>query len=697
MYPFVRLAFVGLVGLFRFLPIWAQLDSIHYFPPIYQGNGTANQGALYISTPSVSPVSFTITTGTGSAVASGTVSNSQYFRYQMSGVNSTILIPSGNLNAPLSNKGFVVRASGPVYANLRYEAVNNNQSFSITGKGRKAFGQRFRIAHSLADSVSSSNNEVCIMATENNTSITVDLSGTGMTLVGPGAPSTASPFSFLLNKGESYVFATNNATNGANRNNMVGHLITSNRPIVTVMGNYLGSFFSGNHDIGLDQPVSEDLLGTQFAFLQGLGSNDKENVLIVANQNGTDVFVNGSGVPFASLNAGQFVRIPGTFYNSDSVMFVQTSQPVYAWQVIFGTNSWANWGLNFVPPVSCLNERFVDFIPAIDSVGTQRFTGNLNIITYAGSSMLINGAVPAVAPRPIPGSTLESYRIHGLSGSFSIYSNSIAVVGFYGRNGPSSYAGYFSGFDSVPEIFASILDTVCPDTLFVEDRFDSYQWLYNSSTLVGAVDTFVGLNGLVGAFNVIVTKGTCTDTSGAYIIACVLPLANSDFGVSCRPDGRLEASWKPMDADSDRGYELQGSADGQVWRPLQFLAASPDQASYRWRAPVDFGGLSWLRLRVLSRDGRDYFSDAEAIPCAASPPMLSAFPNPGSGPIQVHSRELGDRLRLDWYALDGRLFLSGEAVGANGFTDSHWVLPPGTYWLVATGSGGRQGLRVVVW
>ena len=136
MYPLAKLFLFGILLLFLSVPVFGQLDSVHYFPPIYQGNGTANQGALYVSTPSVSPVSFQITDGAGTPVASGTVTNASYYRYQMNGVNTTILLPASQLNAPLTGKGFIVHASAPVYANLRYEAVSNNQSFSITAKGR---------------------------------------------------------------------------------------------------------------------------------------------------------------------------------------------------------------------------------------------------------------------------------------------------------------------------------------------------------------------------------------------------------------------------------------------------------------------------------------------------------------------------------------------------------------------------------
>lgn len=689
------------VSLICLLPLCAfgQLDTIHYFPPVHEAYPTANQGALYVSTPSVSPVNFTLTDGGGAVLASGTVSNANYYKYQMNGVNADVFLSAADLNTPLSNRGLILHASAPVYANLRYVAVNHNQSFSITSKGRRSFGTSFRIAHAKADAASASNSVVSVMATENNTQVTIDLSGTNLILLGPSPPSTASPLTFTLNQGQCVGIAIKNSTNGANRNNMIGRLITANRPVVTVMGNYLGCFASGNHDIGLDQPVAENLLGNNFAFLQGVGAAAKEKVIIVANQNGTDVFVNGNALPVATLNAGGHIEIAGTNYTADSVMYVQTSQPAYAWQVLFGADVYANWGLNFVPPVSCLTERFVDFIPAIDSVGTRRFSGNLNIITYSGSTLLVNGSPPAGAPVAIPGSNLVAYRLHGLTGGVSVSSNTIAVVGFYGANGPSSYAGYFSGFDSIPEIFASVTDSVCPDTLFVRGGFDSYQWLYNGSPIPAATDTFHFLNGNTGYYNVIVSKGSCVDSSGTFTIACVLPALLEHFEASCLDDSAIQFDWKTLSETKVSSYAIDASSDGEQWRVVGQVPSqrqSSGAASYSLKIGPG-SRQNVFRLRMIDEDGRTAVLRSTYSPCPAQIAELWVQPHPVRGSTQLYFRGFDHEIDLSIHDLSGKLVVEKRIFpgSADEISNLEFKLPTGLYFVRAN-SGRKQVSRKVL-
>lgn len=674
---------------------FAQLDTIHYFPPIHQAHGTANQGALYISTPSISPVPFTISNGAGTILASGTVSNTTHYTHQMNGVNTTILVPSSDLNNVLTNKGFIVRSASPVYANLRYEAVGQNQSFSITAKGRKGLGTSFRIAHAKADASATSNTVVSVMASANNTQVTFDLVGTNIILSGTTPPPTSAPITITLNKGESFCIASKNSTNGANRDNMIGRLITSNKPIAVVMGNYLGCFAPGNHDIGLDQPVPEELLGTEYAFLQGAGAAAKEKVIIIGNQAGTDVFINGSAVPFATLNAGDHVEIPGTNYTVDSVMFVRTSQPAYAWQMLFGKDSYANWGLNFVPPFSCLTERFVDFIPVIDSLGTQKFTGNLNIITYAGSSILVNGAVPPVAPVPIPGSNLVGYRLHSLTGSQNVYANTIAVVGFYGFNGASSFAGYFSGFDSIPAIITSIEDTICPDTLFVRNGFDAYQWLHNNSQIPLANDTFLSLNSLTGTFNVVVNKGACIDTSGTFTISCILPIELNYFEGNCLAKGKAQFQWQATSEIELKGYEVQGSEDGKYWNEIPI--AQSYQNGFVFNSIVSLNADSkFFRIRMTDENGISSYSKQIQIVCDFENPKISVMPQNPDGSIDVYISGLGDNFEINICSMEGKQISSNKNLKENHVLIPGNLFSSGLYWISAKGNGNQCGSKFFV-
>lgn len=688
------LALLAIGGSCSFL--FAQLDTLHYLPPICRCNGNGSEGAIYLSTPSTSPVPFTISDGSGAVLASGNVSNAVPYRYDMTGNNATLFVTNPTLDSVLTDKGFIVRSNAPIYVNLRYVADATQQSLSITSKGTKAFGQSFRIAHTRSLPESISNATVSIMATDDNTGISIDLSGTGVVLRGPNAPNTATPINITLNRGESYVFAANTLANGtAAMDAMMGSLITSNKPIVTTMGQWRGHYASGNWDIGFDQPVSENLLGTQYAVLQGVGGNDKERVFVIANSNGTDVFVNGNPTPFATLNAGEHVTIPGNQFNADSVMFVQTSQPAYLWQMLFGANSWANFGLNFLPPTSCLTEQFVDNIPQIDSINQRPFSGNINLVTFAGSTVLVNGVAPAQPPVPVPGSMLSAYRLHGLSGDFSVYSNTIAVVGFYGRNGPSTFAGYYSGFDSIPEIFVSITDTVCPDTLFVENGFDSFQWLLNGSPIPAATDTFLSLNGTTGGFSVIVSKGACVDTSGTFTVACILPVTLASFSVDCEQAGSRKAHWQTVSESYTSHFEVQGSPNGLEWTSLVRVAArGHSDRLLNYYADLPFTQQAFFRLRTVDLNGSSSISEVFRTDCPDAQYSITASqPSAGQSGLQVQLTGYPLGTPIEFFHTNGQSLMAvpwrGESIQVD--------LPQGAYLVRASYGSESSSTKAMVW
>ena len=83
-------------------------------------------------------------------------------------------------------------------------------------------------------------------------------------------------------------------------------------------------------------------------------------------------------------------------------MYVQTSNPVFAYQGIAGENNLsggsfpaANQGLFFVPPLSCENRGDVNNIASINNIGDINFTGGISIVTNVGSTVAVsvNGVI----------------------------------------------------------------------------------------------------------------------------------------------------------------------------------------------------------------------------------------------------------------------------------------------------------------
>ena len=131
--------------------------------------------------------------------------------------------------------------------------------------------------------------------------------------------------------------------------------------------------------------VGADKIGSEYVFVRGSGSDGWENILIVANQDNTDVFIDGGATPIASLaSAGDYHLIEGSSFSnsgSNKTLYVRTSKNVYAWQGIGGIGSEANQGMFFVPPLSCQSQGEVNNIPLIENIGTAYFPGYVTVVT----------------------------------------------------------------------------------------------------------------------------------------------------------------------------------------------------------------------------------------------------------------------------------------------------------------------------
>jgi hypothetical protein len=73
----------------------------------------------------------------------------------------------------------------------------------------------------------------------------------------------------------------------------------------------------------------------------------------------------------------------------------------------------------------------------------------------------------------------------------------------------------------------------CPDTLFVNDDYTSYQWYHEGIPIGGEVDTFLVVNQVVGNYFVeVIYNEVCKNTSNTILEVCVsLPVELYGFGV----------------------------------------------------------------------------------------------------------------------------------------------------------------------
>jgi gliding motility-associated-like protein len=490
---------------------YAQFSKTHYIPPIVCQNALAEDQYIYISTPSLSNVNFKIFEN-GGTVITGTVNNTNPYRYSIGTGNTTRLITPKTQIGIISNKGYTIEAEDLVYVSVRVNSSrNSNNSYNHAGglvsKGNSALGKEFRLGAMLNPLFDGSLlNFASILSTENGTKITISNIPTG-TILSNGTIVTG-PITATLNKNESYVLALENTNNTiSNSSKMIGALVESDKPVVVNSGSFAGSnstlLSNGNptgRDVGFDQIVPFEKTGTAYIFVKGVGTNELERVLLIAHNANTVVYINGSTTPYTTLvNAGDYVVIDGSQFSNGN-LYVTTSEKVFSYQSIGGlaptfnpnnglptNNPIANQNLFFVPPLNCATPNSVDNIPEIESIGDVAFNGGLNIVTETGATVSINNTPITVTPVEITGNPdFVRYTINGLTGNIAVKSTRQVYVSYFGTNGAATYGGYYSGFDSKPEIGSNkinIDNTSCIPNIELKvsaiSPFTIFEWFFN--------------------------------------------------------------------------------------------------------------------------------------------------------------------------------------------------------------------------
>ena len=557
-----------------FFSVFAQLSSKHYIPPITTSDPIANQ-IIYISTPSSANISFTITP-IGGTPTNYVASNDSPFAYEIynssnGGNNSQLHQLNSDTNTITNDKGFIIESTeGLLSVSVRVRRAlvagfGQVHAGALVSKGLSALGKEFRVGGFIPE-VSGGNrlNFVSVMATENNTNITFNIpSGTNLL----NGSTTTGPVSINLDEKQTYIMAVGG--NSSNREKLIGILVSSDKDIVVNSGSANSSFGDrgDNSDYGFDQIVGADKIDNEYIFVRAEGEDIIENILVIANEDNTDVFINDSASPEINLaNAGDWVVIEGdginnngNGYSTNGNMYIQTSKPVFAYQGIGGLDdtgfpSQANQGMFFVPPLSCENSGEVDNIPNINRMqpGTNigdNFTGGITIVTNKSAAIEVfenNNPITintSNGPFSVEGNpNYETYRFDNLNGNIKVTSNKELYCAYFNYNGFSTSGGFYSGFPSPPEINLDVgigaIGFCIPDLILQSVNtsfFDGgVEWFYDDGTGAGYVTTGN-------------TTGTLSPTlPGNYILRGTLACTGRTFDSQIIP-----VSVCPDDLDND--------------------------------------------------------------------------------------------------------------------------------------------------
>jgi uncharacterized repeat protein (TIGR01451 family) len=524
--------------------IYAQLSDLHYLPPVKQTRNkeAVDKQSLYISTPETTAFNVNIYRGNSSTpLATVSVSNSAPYIYALpDGDNDITLVSNTNTGIVLSNSGLRLQSPDGQKFYVNYRGVNHSQGISLTSKGRQALGTSFKWGGLPAGASSVQGNvnaTLGIMATEDGT--VVDVFGYDPEIkfrLGEDASGmTDDTKQITLNAGQTFVFEVIENRTAAHRDGWLGASIVSNKKIAIINGSLLlrGVDNAGGSgwDADMDQPSPENIIGKEYVLVRGNGPNEQEYGVIIATQNGTNVYVNGSSTPIKTLNAGDYTIIPSTNYTPNVAggnMFITANKDIYAYQVLSGSSLINTGALNFITPVNCLMFSSIDNIPAISEMPGQGLNGGVTVIASTAipnSDIKITyGSTTKTAAdftvRNVPGTT-EWKTVHalGLTGNVKVVATGPIAVGYVGESNVIGVAGYYSGLDNVPNLVVQIVGDGClPGTILqATEGFSSYSWFNEGVLMPGETGTTL-IPSKPGRYSVEVRDGSCIYESAPQIV-----------------------------------------------------------------------------------------------------------------------------------------------------------------------------------
>ncbi len=191
--PFLRKAFAFSFLFLLLLPqhVEAQLDVIHYFPPIHsRQNSQIAEQYIYLSTPEPTPFVVTLEDGGGNFIGSVIIAKDapqNFFVGSGQFPGTDVAVPRDSVAKVLEASGVIASAPFPFYCNVRVKAPF--QATSVACKGSAALGKDF-YAGSMPQVVSNSNRNfvTSIMATEDGTLVNVTGYNPGVVFESPAVP-----------------------------------------------------------------------------------------------------------------------------------------------------------------------------------------------------------------------------------------------------------------------------------------------------------------------------------------------------------------------------------------------------------------------------------------------------------------------------------------------------------------------------
>ena len=357
----------------------AQTDTHHWMPPVWENRGSYERSLpvqMQIATEFAS-AEVTVSLADGTLVAKNTVRARQPWIVPLDAVKGMTF----QANAIESDKGLLVHSNVPV--RVYYQGVSRLNQFFVTLKGRHALGKEFwagsqsLVRDSVGFDTEFGENDVhfiSVMATEDNTKVKISAPGDVVLFGGERTVEV------VLNKHQTYL-VRNTSSKGENadnvKNNLTGSHIEADKPIAVVSGGqHLKLIDSKDAEAGIDQlvPLKGDgfyAIGRKYIVIKGSTQDislvNPDYATIIGTQDQTDVYIDGSSVPVATINAGEYYNyiLPGDAQDIGSPHYIETSKEAYVYH--FSGIRRQEVGMVLVPSIECTGNNYIEYSKLGDS------------------------------------------------------------------------------------------------------------------------------------------------------------------------------------------------------------------------------------------------------------------------------------------------------------------------------------------
>jgi len=442
----------------------AQIDNLFWFAAPDISADHAHNPITFCFTSFSEPATVTISQPANPGFTPVTVNLNPYSYYALDVTNQESIVETAPVNT-VCNYGFKIVSTSNI---TTYYQLGANNSEIYTLKGRNGLGTDFIVPmqnYMVNGPPSNAWNSVEIVATENNTTVTIVPSRPIM-----GGIPAGTPITITLNAGQSYCIKSSDQS-------AAGHLtntrITSDKPIAV---NSTDDSVASNQFPGYSGQdlVGEQIVPVQFAgtlFIATRNNRDFEGLTITPTQDTTRVYINGSTTPSAILNMDQNYTYMMNQSPSVATM-VTTDKPAFVFEL---TGSDGEAGGTQLPAIGCTGSTEVVYARPSYSTNMKLTivvrTSDVGGFTVNGSTTMLRASdFTQLSYDPtwsycykdftylIP--TLTVMTIKNNLGPFHL-----GVLDYY--SGMSSSLGYFSGYNS-----QGVVDIVMPTEYCYGERVE---------------------------------------------------------------------------------------------------------------------------------------------------------------------------------------------------------------------------------